>query len=272
MPNAISFVLKRHKFCVTVVVWEIFGRTAGVGMMVGGDGDGDGDGNGGPRCRWNDEDFYRTWEAGTLSYEACAGVKGLALYFSNLASLRSDDAGNRGSRARRDTTIDPPPMPYYGREQGCGEGGLPSGEVSEQTRIGISSSPSSYAHPLLETQVLQAYKHMQTAEKLCTDFLVPRLQACPNVRMLRGYGTGGDHVELVPIVSFVHGKIHSRRIVDTVLREGIVIRQGTFLANDVLLKCLGLSDGIVRISFCHYNTVEETRRLLQVLESIDGWW
>ena len=39
MPNAISFVLKRHKFCVTVVVWEIFGRTAGVGVMVGGDGD-----------------------------------------------------------------------------------------------------------------------------------------------------------------------------------------------------------------------------------------
>ena len=31
-------------------------------------------------------------------------------------------------------------------------------------------------------------------------------------------------------------------------------------------------EGNVRISFCHYNTLDEARRLMDVLESIDGWW
>jgi len=286
-------------------LWDMFKNSDGGCKDVGAGSqcrgpDGNDNDDGSHETNWKDEDIYRSWETGTLSYEACAGIRGLGRYFSNLASLATNGS-NVSTTITTTTTTDHPLVSYCskGYTDGCGVGGLPSGEISMQTRRVIPplSYPSSSSHSMMaEAQIQQAYKYIRTAEDSCIDALIPRLEACPNVRLLRrelvGEDTDAEDVYSsnysssttshdsskvaslrIPIVSFVHEKIDSKRIVDMVFQEGgIVIRQGTFLANDVLLNCLGLLDSIVRISFCHYNTVEETRRLIEVLECIDGWW
>ena len=68
-------------------------------------------------------------------------------------------------------------------------------------------------------------------------------------------------------VSFVHETRTSREITEVVDRSGIAIRHGHMYAYR-LCRALGLDpeDGVVRVSLVHYNTVEEIRRLIEVLD------
>lgn len=197
-----------------------------------------------------DDAYYQTWESGTLNFEACAGIKGLGIYFSNLASFESNTVlgFEQHYNPNRDNSA------------------LPPGEISVQIKNSTQQSMR-----LLKHHIVQAYNHIRIAEDSCLNFLVPRLAACSNVQMLRDRASY-NKLRFIPIVSFVHFKINSKTIVNECHQEGISIREGTFLANDVFLNSLDLCDGIVRISICHYNTLEETQRLVEVLESIDGWW
>ena len=54
----------------------------------------------------NDDELYRAWEVGTVNYEACAGIDGLGVYLSNIASLRSDDdSSSRGNLSSYSSSV-----------------------------------------------------------------------------------------------------------------------------------------------------------------------
>jgi len=90
------------------------------------------------------------------------------------------------------------------------------------------------------------------------------LTTCDDVRII-----GPTHANLsrVPTISFVHSTKSSAEITAVVDRSGIGIRHGHMYAYH-LCEALGLDpeDGVVRISFVHYNTMDEVDRLIEVLE------
>jgi len=73
----------------------------------------------------------------------------------------------------------------------------------------------------------------------------------------------------VPTISFIHKKLKSSEIVESVDPHGIGIRFGDFYAKK-LITDLGLKkyDGVVRVSLVHYNTMKEVKDLISVFEKI----
>lgn len=90
----------------------------------------------------------------------------------------------------------------------------------------------------------------------------------------------------LPVVTFVHSDICVDDIVRRCREEGIVVRGGFFLSevciqrwgenwiraggDEKRVKGVG-REGAVRVSMAHYNTEEEVRKLIRVLEGMDGW-
>ncbi|KAK4131777.1 cysteine desulfurase [Trichocladium antarcticum] len=76
----------------------------------------------------------------------------------------------------------------------------------------------------------------------------------------------------VPTVSFTVDGWGSRELVEAVERESggrIGFRWGAFYSVRLVEEVLGLGeDGVVRVSMVHYNTVDEVKRLIGVLESV----
>ncbi|KAG5640895.1 hypothetical protein DXG03_006688 [Asterophora parasitica] len=88
---------------------------------------------------------------------------------------------------------------------------------------------------------------------------------------------GEEHAGLstVPTISFVvvgQKPLRSRDIVAVFDKKvGIGIRYGHFYAYsriEVLDPKLDVNDGVVRISFVHYNIVEEVNRIIEILEEV----
>jgi selenocysteine lyase/cysteine desulfurase len=72
--------------------------------------------------------------------------------------------------------------------------------------------------------------------------------------------------ERLPTVSFVVEKRSPAEVVAFADRAGLGIRHGHFYAPR-LVAALGLkSEGVVRVSLAHYNTLEEVDRLILALE------
>lgn len=73
----------------------------------------------------------------------------------------------------------------------------------------------------------------------------------------------------VPTISFVHEKFKSSEIVKKVDPFRIGIRYGDFYAKK-LIRDLGLieKDGVVRVSFVHYNTLEEVDALIKAFDAV----
>ncbi|CCM06051.1 uncharacterized protein FIBRA_08298 [Fibroporia radiculosa] len=94
----------------------------------------------------------------------------------------------------------------------------------------------------------------------------------------RGVRIVGDEqagLNRVPTVSFVVGGERSIRSQDVVAafdaRGNIGIRYGHFYAFtlvDNLQPKLDVDDAVVRISFVHYNTIEEVRKIIHILEEV----
>ena len=95
------------------------------------------------------------------------------------------------------------------------------------------------------------------------DFLASK----KNVQVV---GAASNEVSVrVPIVSFVVDGTDSSTVVEAVDPHGIGIRFGHFYSVR-LIEALGHSgtDGVVRVSMVHYNTVEEVDRLVRVLDPL----
>lgn len=86
------------------------------------------------------------------------------------------------------------------------------------------------------------------------------------IRSVKGYNLIGTAPNKVPVISFVHGKIHPHDIGTILDNEGIAIRTGHHCAMplmefyDVPAMC--------RASFSFYNTTQEVDRLVELLHKV----
>jgi cysteine desulfurase family protein (TIGR01976 family) len=112
----------------------------------------------------------------------------------------------------------------------------------------------------------KSFARMQEWEEPLISRLLSYLQAKPGVRVIGPVDAVADRVGTI---SFVHDRLSSREITAAIDNTEVAIRYGHMYAWH-LCKALGLDldDGVVRISFVHYNTLAEIERLIQVFEQV----
>ena len=120
--------------------------------------------------------------------------------------------------------------------------------------------------------VFSAYRSIGHHERDPSEYALSFLKKSNCVTIVQ---LAGDTANRIPIVSFFHIRVDSDRIAKVCYDEGIACRSDTFLAGHHLRKEIirrGCADGrLVRLSFAHYNTIEEAKRICKVLGSIEGW-
>ena len=116
------------------------------------------------------------------------------------------------------------------------------------------------------TVIEQAFARMQAWEEPLIDRLLDYLNSRKDVRVI-GPAKGGP--DRVGTISFLHDSKSSRAITEAVDKTSIAIRHGHMYAWH-LCDALGLDleDGVVRVSFVHYNTPAEIDRLIEVFEQV----
>jgi cysteine desulfurase family protein (TIGR01976 family) len=128
----------------------------------------------------------------------------------------------------------------------------------------LAGAPS--AAPCDRPIVEKAFDRMRELEEPLLTMLLRYLNRHPRTRVI-GCNCGGDR--RVGTISFVHDSLTSREITAAVDRTELAIRHGHMYAWH-LCDALGLDeeDGVVRVSFVHYNTIEEIERLIEVFAEI----
>ena len=191
----------------------------------------------------NEKEVYQIFESGTLNYEGCNGIIGVGNYFAALGSFGRNNESHEICKASK------------------------TGEDSIQNPIW-----SAVNRVLCAGVVKEAYHRISVVEKECLDYVIDKLRQCKNVRII-----GNCHD--LPIVAFVHSTISSQMIVEWCSQHQVIIRCGSFLTTEILQAEFNIgrqcnSDdfgGIVRISFCHYNTLGEAHKVVDVLQSMNAW-
>lgn len=104
-------------------------------------------------------------------------------------------------------------------------------------------------------------------EQELADKLINYLKTKKEIRII-GVNSG-DKNRRMPTISFVHDKYKSSEVVELVDPYRVGIRWGDFYAKKIIHD-LGLEekDGVIRVSFVHYNTIDEVNRLINVFEKI----
>lgn len=104
-------------------------------------------------------------------------------------------------------------------------------------------------------------------EEALSARLLNYLQSRKDIRII-GVPTA-SRSQRVPTISFVHKKYKSPEIVKKVDPFRIGIRYGDFYAKN-LIRDLGLieKEGVVRVSFVHYNTLEEVDALIKAFDAV----
>jgi len=120
--------------------------------------------------------------------------------------------------------------------------------------------------PCDRTVVEQAFARMQAWEEPLMARLLDYLNNRSDVRVI-GPRAGGP--ERVGTISFVHDTKSSKEISDAVDRTEVAIRFGHMYAWHLCERLgLDLEDGVVRVSFVHYNTPAEIERLIEIFEQV----
>ena len=83
---------------------------------------------------------------------------------------------------------------------------------------------------------------------------------------MKGFNIIGTAEDKVPILSFVHGRIHAHDIGTILDSEGIAIRSGHHFA--MPLMDFFEVPATTRISLSFYNTVDEIDRCMEALEKV----
>jgi selenocysteine lyase/cysteine desulfurase len=211
----------------------------------------------------NDDAFYRQWESGTQNYEGCAGLKGLGLYFSSLASFSRGD-GSKMPNFRSDTMLKVPSH----------HDGPTTGEDPIQQRFSNILS-----HIPLDAEIKEAYRRIKKVEDQTSAFLLKKLNSNSKVRIIKNIASRKKWTGkgmLLPIISFVHKTLSSEAIVKWCWNHDIIIRSSTFLSTDQFMSHFGEirkygRDTFVRISLCHYNNLQEVQTLIEVLGAMEGF-
>jgi len=119
----------------------------------------------------------------------------------------------------------------------------------------------------LRSQMQQAFEPISHHEAILGDRLLSFLAQKPKVRVL-GHPTG-DRTQRVPTISFVVDGVDSSLIPPQIDPHNIAIRYGDFYARRLIEDLdLAATNGVVRVSMVHYNTLDEVDRLIQVLDPI----
>ncbi|KAI1847389.1 hypothetical protein JX266_006614 [Neoarthrinium moseri] len=106
--------------------------------------------------------------------------------------------------------------------------------------------------------------HEQRLQATLLDFLNAR----PDVTIIGE--PSADPAVRVPTVSFLVKGWSSQELVEAVERESnFAFRWGAFYSNRLVYELLGLeSDGVVRISMVHYNTIDEVKGIIAAIEKV----
>jgi selenocysteine lyase/cysteine desulfurase len=184
---------------------------------------------------------YEGIEVGTVNYESCAGLMGLAEYFVRLAGLEGGQAASQSQTERKDR------------------------------REATVTSFSSANDLVTREHVLEAYRRIAMVEDSLVECLMGRLSVSSNkVRLLNPKALSHDCTRRLPIVAFRHETISSDEIVKVLAAHKVAVRQGSFLSTKQLQSELGF-EHVVRLSLAHYNTVDEVRFAMDRLEELPGW-
>ena len=199
-------------------------------------------------CVSNDE-LCKSWEPGTMNYEACCGAKGLKEYFDLITAKALEMSSRQTSNQI-------------------------TAESSDHSR-NITDSP-----PISHKSIARIC--IQRVENRLLHRLLAYLKTCVHVRIIQDAGQmkvnssdDEDRTDLqrIPIVCFVHENINSQTIVDHCRKKGVICRNGKFLSTSRLWNELGIERNVevVRFSLAHYNTLDELNTSIRVLETIDRW-
>lgn len=106
----------------------------------------------------------------------------------------------------------------------------------------------------LDMDAIRAY------ENFLLDYATQKLES------IKGYNVVGTALQKVPVLSFVHGKIHSHDIGTILDSEGIAVRSGHHCAMP-LMDFYEVA-ATTRISLSFYNTIEEIDYCMQALARV----
>ena len=197
------------------------------------------------------ESIYKLLEVGTINCEGCAGVHGLGEYFGELASVSLSSDETSKPEVNNQTPFQSP------QEEGF------LSRIKPRKVFSLSSGG-----------VLEAYQRIREVEQPLVESLLSALRQSTKVRIIELEDTSLKCLAKLPVISFKHETIESSRIVEVCANNGIVCRNGCFLSNSLLPKDLGFggTEGVVRFSLVHYNTLDEIKVVMRVLASIPGWY
>lgn len=210
----------------------------------------------------SDEYVLKLIEKGTGNYEACAGMLGLGSYFSSLASFDPSNWKNL------DVTLSMDQRTRQERRSGerCSENaglapGCSVGEVMADQLVSFED-------------VKEAYRRIHISERPMVETLLWGLRRSRKVRIIEGEKRKMFSMERLPTVCLIHNEIPISQIIAACDTNGIVCRCSTFLCTEHLARDFSFdySEGVLRVSLAHYNTVHEIQSLIQTLESIPGWY
>lgn len=116
---------------------------------------------------------------------------------------------------------------------------------------------------LTRATIVAAYERMALLEHPLVERLLAFLRSRPAVRIIGPVDAGPTRAG---IVSFSCARRSARELALAANEAGIGVKHGHMSAYR-LVEALGLdpADGVLRVSFCHYNTLDEVERLIAVL-------
>jgi selenocysteine lyase/cysteine desulfurase len=186
-------------------------------------------------------------EVGTMNYEACQGVCGIAQYMAALSSYSA--AGDAAS------------MGY------------------------VDGSHSHSDLMLDQCRVVQAYRLIALVESALVRTLLEGLQRSTKVHVVQGFHTTDARLPTVCMVHDeirCHAIVEHCRQRGVTCRHGSFL--STTRLQALLFPRIGATTDhgsgcdddssweVVRFSLAHYNTMVEVQTLLSILESIPGWF
>jgi cysteine desulfurase family protein (TIGR01976 family) len=143
--------------------------------------------------------------------------------------------------------------------------------VEQTAKVGPAVGPAAGVDDWTRTwhhgPVAEAFDQISLHEERLSESLLAFLRSKSGVRVIGS--PRADRADRVSIISFVSDRMSSKQVVESVDQHGIGIRYGHFYSAR-LIGALGLcsSDGVVRVSMVHYNTLEEVADLIAILDPL----
>lgn len=109
-------------------------------------------------------------------------------------------------------------------------------------------------------------EHEERLQKILIDYL----QSKPDLIQIWGEPVA-DKSKRVPVISFTVQGRKSREVVETIeAKSNYGCRWGSFYSNRLTHEVLGLDpvDGVIRVSLLHYNTEDEVKGYVKVLDGV----